>query len=104
LKWYDTHDIQLIVLFNGDNLKHLNHLVKRKPEQELNEPWDSDILFAYNSTMSLIGGALQAITAGEPEPTVGLTQKRHQLTRFFQHNNFSTTTAIVELFLMEIQI
>jgi hypothetical protein len=82
----------------------LNHLVKRKPEQELNEPWDSDILFAYNSTMSLIGGALQAITAGEPEPTVGLTQKRHQLTRFFQHNKFSTTTAIVELFLIEIQI
>ncbi len=58
------------VLFNEDNLKHLQQPLKRTPEQELNEPWDSEIQLAYSSTVSYIGGVVRAIAAGDPEPTI----------------------------------
>lgn len=57
-------------IFNEGNRKDLAHLLERSPEDEASEPWGEEVQVGYKSTVSYIGGAQQAIEAGEPEPTI----------------------------------
>ena len=63
-------DENVIFNFNENNRKNLNHLLRRTRDNEVSEPWGSDVQTAYTTTVSYIGAVQQAIASGEPEPTI----------------------------------
>jgi hypothetical protein len=58
------------VLFQEANRRELMHLLRRTQDDVAMEPWNPDILHAYESTISYIGAIQLAIHAQEPPESI----------------------------------
>ncbi|CAM5999889.1 unnamed protein product [Sphagnum balticum] len=57
-------------LFQEENRRALQYLMRRTETQIVNETWDEKIQTAYESTLSILGAAQLAISANEPRATI----------------------------------
>jgi Fungal specific transcription factor domain len=65
-KWLRDDDL----IFKESNRKELNHLLRRTPENEINEIWNEEVQTAISTTVSYVGAVLEAIAAREGEAMV----------------------------------